>query len=58
MQPYNSTASAINRCEINPVHNLLICGTEEGKVEAWDPRSKEMVASLDCAFSCIQENKE
>lgn len=55
--PYTSDASAINKCEINPVHNLLVCGTQEGKVEAWDPRTKTKVGTLDCAFSCVNENK-
>ncbi|CAH0557029.1 unnamed protein product [Brassicogethes aeneus] len=58
MTPYSSKASGINKCAINPVHNLLVCGTQEGRVDAWDPRSKEMVGSLDCAFSCVNENKE
>lgn len=59
MTPYSSTTtSAINKCDINPVHHLLVCGTQEGRVEGWDPRMKEMVASLDCAFSCVNENKE
>ncbi|CAG9825089.1 unnamed protein product [Phaedon cochleariae] len=58
MTPFSSNASAINKCAVNPMHHLLICGTQEGKVEAWDPRSKSMVASLDCAFACVQENKE
>ncbi|XP_044267259.1 nucleolar protein 10 [Tribolium madens] len=58
MTPYTSTASAINRCAINPVHNLLACGTQEGRVEAWDPRSKSLIGTLDCAFSCVTENKE
>ncbi|RZC43106.1 nucleolar protein 10 [Asbolus verrucosus] len=58
MTPYTSSASAINKCAINPVHNLFVCGTQEGRVEAWDPRSKSLVGTLDCAFSCITENKE
>ncbi|KAK4880078.1 hypothetical protein RN001_008224 [Aquatica leii] len=57
MQPFTSTASTINKCAINPVHHLLICGTQEGRVEAWDPRSKTLAASLDCALSCMNENK-
>nr|CAI5833691.1 unnamed protein product [Callosobruchus analis] len=58
LSPYSSKASAINKCTINPIHHLLICGTDEGKIEAWDPRSKNMVATLDCAFNCITENRE
>lgn len=59
LTPYTSTnSSSINKIAINPIHQLIVCGTQEGRVEAWDPRSKTMVGSLDCAFSCINENKE
>ena len=44
-------ASEVNRCAINPVHQLFVCGTQEGKVEAWDPRSRGKVGTLDCALS-------
>lgn len=57
MTPFTSDASSINKCSINPVHHLLICGTQEGKVEAWDPRSKTRAGNLDCAFNCLNENK-
>lgn len=58
LAPFESGASAINKCGVNPVHQLLVCGTQEGKIEAWDPRSRGIVGTLDCAFSCIRENKE
>ncbi|CAG9771940.1 unnamed protein product [Ceutorhynchus assimilis] len=58
MTPYSSAASEINKCSVNPVHNLFVCGTQEGRVEAWDPRVKERVGILDCAFTCVNENKE
>ncbi|KAK9888756.1 hypothetical protein WA026_000981 [Henosepilachna vigintioctopunctata] len=57
MSPLTSEASVINKCTINPYHHLVVCGTQEGWVEAWDPRSKEIVGKLDCAFSCVNENK-
>lgn len=58
MTPFSSEATEINKCAINSVHNLLVCGTQEGRVEAWDPRIKERVGVLDCAFTCVTENKE
>lgn len=58
MTPYSSAGSEINKCSINQVHNLFVCGTQEGRVEAWDPRVKERVGVLDCAFTCVNENKE
>lgn len=57
LTPFNSTATAINKCAINSEHHLIVCGTQEGRVEAWDPRSKTIVGTLDCAFNCVTENK-
>ncbi|KRT79133.1 hypothetical protein AMK59_6416, partial [Oryctes borbonicus] len=55
LAPFVSNCSVVNRCAINDIHHLLVCGTQEGKVEAWDPRSKELAGTLDCAFNCINE---
>ncbi|XP_052125716.1 nucleolar protein 10 [Frankliniella occidentalis] len=57
LSPYTSEASDIMCCGINPVHHLLLCGTKEGKVEAWDPRSRSRVGLLDCALDVVAENK-
>jgi ribosome biogenesis protein ENP2 len=51
-------ASEVNRCAINPVHQLFVCGTQEGKVEAWDPRSRGKVGTLDCALSITDAQLE
>lgn len=56
LQPFTTQASIINKCDINPVHHLLVCGTQEGRIEAWDPRVRERVGSLDCAFNCVNDN--
>lgn len=58
LTPFTSTATTINKICVNPIHHLILCGTQEGKVEAWDPRMKNLVGSLDCAFNCFNENKE
>ncbi|XP_050312689.1 nucleolar protein 10 [Anthonomus grandis grandis] len=58
MTPFGTSASEVNRCAVNPAHQLFVCGTQEGRVEAWDPRVKERVGVLDCAFTCVNENKE
>ncbi|CAD1472939.1 unnamed protein product, partial [Heterotrigona itama] len=57
LQSLSTEASSVNKCEINPVHHLLAIGTEEGKIEAWDPRVKNRVGTLDCALHCVGENK-
>ncbi|KAG8300605.1 Nucleolar protein 10 [Homalodisca vitripennis] len=53
LNPFMSEASEINKVAINPVHRLVAVGTREGKVEAWDPRSRGRVGLLDCALSAI-----
>ncbi|XP_026673737.1 nucleolar protein 10 isoform X1 [Ceratina calcarata] len=53
LQSFLTEASSLNKCEINPVHHLITVGTEDGKVEAWDPRSRNRVGTLDCALHCV-----
>ncbi|KAG7169607.1 Nucleolar protein 10-like [Homarus americanus] len=39
-------APGVNKCAFNNVHYLFTCGTEDGRVEAWDPRSRHRVGVL------------
>ena len=48
-------AKGTNKCVLNPVHYLLACGTQEGTVECWDPRSRQRVGMLDCAVHMIHD---
>ncbi|XP_067625573.1 nucleolar protein 10 [Eurosta solidaginis] len=50
LQPYETDASCINTCDINPEHQLLVVGSKEGIVEAWDSRTKTCVGKLDVAI--------
>ncbi|XP_047370643.1 nucleolar protein 10 isoform X2 [Vespa velutina] len=56
LQSFESEASALNKCEINPLHHLLVVGTQDGKIEAWDPRTKNRVGVLDCALHYVLQN--
>lgn len=58
MTPWETTARGVNKAVVNPVHHLVTLGTEEGRVEAWDPRSGSKVGTLDCAFHAINEDTE
>lgn len=58
MNSFQSDSSSINVCEVNPVHHLIVCGTKEGRVEAWDPRSRHRVGILDCALNSITNETE
>lgn len=53
--PFSSSATEINKLAINPVYQVLVCGTKEGKVEAWDPRSRERIGILDCGLDIVGE---
>lgn len=45
-----NSLSSVNRSAINPEHHLLCVGTQEGTVEAWDPRDRTRVGILDVAM--------
>ncbi|XP_025952985.1 nucleolar protein 10 isoform X2 [Dromaius novaehollandiae] len=51
-------ASENNVCDINPTHFLFATGTAEGKVECWDPRTRNRVGLLDCALSSVTADTE
>uniref|UniRef100_A0A2S2PPP6 Nucleolar protein 10 n=1 Tax=Schizaphis graminum TaxID=13262 RepID=A0A2S2PPP6_SCHGA len=54
LNPFVSSAGdEIKKLAINPVHNMLLTGTKEGKVEAWDPRAHISIGVLDCALSSV-----
>lgn len=38
---------------MNPFHQLFVCGSKEGKIEAWDPRARNRVGVLDCALHAV-----
>ncbi|KAH8307806.1 hypothetical protein KR059_000153 [Drosophila kikkawai] len=50
LQPFETDASCLNACDVNPEHHLLVAGTKEGTVEAWDPRTKQRCSTLDVAM--------
>jgi ribosome biogenesis protein ENP2 len=50
LQPFETESSGFNACDINPEHHLLIAGSQEGWVEAWDPRDKKRCSTLDVAM--------
>lgn len=58
LNPLTTEATAINVCRVNNHHNLVCLGTEEGRVEAFDPRSRSRVGVLECALSSVTEDTE
>ncbi|CAD6194183.1 unnamed protein product [Caenorhabditis auriculariae] len=54
LTPLESTAPAINCCQVAKEHQLLVCGTSKGCVEAFDPRDKTLCGILDCATPISQ----
>lgn len=55
--PFVSEATEMYCGAVNPMHHLLMFGTKEGRVEAWDPRSRKCVSKLDCAMNCAEHVK-
>ncbi|XP_078256230.1 nucleolar protein 10 isoform X1 [Rhinoraja longicauda] len=51
-------ASQNNVCDINTAHYLFATGSTEGKVECWDPRTRNRVGMLDCALSSVTTDTE
>jgi ribosome biogenesis protein ENP2 len=49
--------SELNCCEFNPVHELFTCGSTDGLVECWDPRTSpaKPVGLLNCAVDSLFE---
>ncbi|XP_067679479.1 nucleolar protein 10-like [Haliotis asinina] len=56
LSPLVTSATEINCCEFNPMHQLFSCGTKEGHVECWDPRSRTRAGILDTALSTHVED--
>ncbi|XP_075531428.1 nucleolar protein 10 lethal (2) 34Fd [Dermacentor variabilis] len=58
MNPIMTEAVAVNVCRVNSYHNLVCLGTQEGKVEAFDPRSRSRVGTLECALNSVTLDTE
>ncbi|KAK5969215.1 hypothetical protein GCK32_003493, partial [Trichostrongylus colubriformis] len=48
LSPLQTSGSALNCCQFADAHQLFVCGTTDGQVEAWDHRDKSRVGILDC----------
>lgn len=57
LQPYQTnTKRGLNVSDVNPEHHLLCVGTQEGTIEAWDPRDKKRCGILDVALGLSNLN--
>uniref|UniRef100_A0A0N4ZZ58 NUC153 domain-containing protein n=1 Tax=Parastrongyloides trichosuri TaxID=131310 RepID=A0A0N4ZZ58_PARTI len=50
MEPFNTEAETLSCCQLNEDHQLFLCGTDDGKVIAFDHRDRSNVGVLDCAL--------
>ncbi|XP_014775081.1 nucleolar protein 10 isoform X1 [Octopus bimaculoides] len=50
MLPFQTNSTTSNCCDMNMYHELFTCGTREGTIECWDPRSKTRVGLLSPNF--------
>ncbi|GLD92715.1 hypothetical protein PINS_up001294 [Pythium insidiosum] len=53
MQPFELNSPAANVVKLNPIHQLLGVGCEDGVVECWDTRSNSRVGVLDTIPSLV-----
>ncbi|XP_054164534.1 nucleolar protein 10-like [Oppia nitens] len=53
LKPFDTKSISFNTCAINRYHNLFVCGSHEGMVESFDPRTKSCVGVLDCGLSSV-----
>uniref|UniRef100_A0A914Z8K7 NUC153 domain-containing protein n=1 Tax=Panagrolaimus superbus TaxID=310955 RepID=A0A914Z8K7_9BILA len=53
LSPMESEAKELNCCVVNDYHQLLLCGTNDGRVEAYDHRDRNRVGSLDCVLNSL-----
>ncbi|KAI1732694.1 hypothetical protein Ddc_01577 [Ditylenchus destructor] len=51
LEPLKSSASSLNCCQFSDAHQLLVVGTNDGRVEAYDYRDHKRVSTLDCVLN-------
>ncbi|EYC11356.1 hypothetical protein Y032_0051g2164 [Ancylostoma ceylanicum] len=57
LSPLQTNSTALNCCQFADAHQLFVCGTTDGQVEAWDHRDKSRVGVLDCVYSLNGSNR-
>lgn len=55
LEPLVTSSPSLTCCEFNSEHHLFVCGTVDGKVEAWDHRDRTCVGIVDCAAHSIAD---
>lgn len=47
LAPFELESEGVNALDVSPAHGLLGFGTDNGTVEFWDPRSRQIIGKLD-----------
>ncbi|VDM92660.1 unnamed protein product, partial [Litomosoides sigmodontis] len=58
LTPLITSSPSLTCCEFNRDHHLFICGTADGKVEAWDHRDGDRCGILNCDMHFKANNSE
>lgn len=58
LAPLITSSSSLTCCEFNSDHHLFICGTNDGRIEAWDHRDGNRCGILDCALHFQANNRQ
>ncbi|KAI6180913.1 Nucleolar protein 10 [Aphelenchoides besseyi] len=56
LTPLQTDADELNCCEFNDQHQLFVCGTTNGTVEAWDHRDAQRVGILNCDLDQFKDD--
>ncbi|KAI6219314.1 Nucleolar protein 10 [Aphelenchoides fujianensis] len=56
LSPLSTQADELNCCEFNDFHQLFVCGTSNGTVEAWDHRDGQRAGVLNCDLDQYKED--
>ncbi|VDK35954.1 unnamed protein product [Gongylonema pulchrum] len=55
LEPLVTSSPSLTCCEFNNEHQLFVCGTSDGRIEAWDHRDASRCGILDCAVHLQSE---
>ncbi|MFH4983376.1 hypothetical protein AB6A40_010085 [Gnathostoma spinigerum] len=53
LEPLSTGSPSLLCCQFNSFHQLFVCGTIDGRIEAWDHRDKSRAGILDCATAVV-----
>uniref|UniRef100_A0A915AVI3 Nucleolar protein 10 n=2 Tax=Parascaris univalens TaxID=6257 RepID=A0A915AVI3_PARUN len=56
LESLSTSSPSLTCCEFNEDHQLFVCGTIDGRIEAWDHRDRSRAGILDCAPHALSDD--